>query len=256
MKIFLSAIENQRDSKANGGKRAAEIMIENGVKMKWNLMSFYYIQKKAGIAEVVRDNTEEILIDSGAHSFQKGVHVKWEEYTDKYADFIKHFDRPNVLGYFEMDVDNVIGYDAVKSLRSRLLRVTDKVIPVWHKNRGIDDFKAMCEEYSGRIVAITGFKNEDIRDEQYMMFLNYAHSKGCRVHCLGMTRKKVLDKVPFDYVDSSSWVQDTLYGKINGRRVTREQTTVRRGESILYSYLGAMEMQRYYHRKWQTVCRD
>ena len=41
MKIFLSAIENQRDSKANGGKHAAEIMIENGVKMKWNLMSFY-----------------------------------------------------------------------------------------------------------------------------------------------------------------------------------------------------------------------
>lgn len=256
MKIFLSAIENQRDSKANGGKHAAHILVENGVQMKWNLMSYYYMRKHFSLAEYVRDHTEEILIDSGAHSFQKGVRVEWEEYTEQYADFIKKFDRPNVLGYFEMDVDNVIGYDAVKSLRSRLERVTDKVIPVWHKNRGIDDFKAMCDKYAGRIIAITGFKNEDIRDEQYMLFLNYAHSKGCRVHCLGMTRKKVLDKVPFDYVDSSSWVQDTLYGKINGRRVTREQTTVRRGESILYSYLGAMEMQRYYHRKWQAVCRD
>lgn len=256
MKIFLSAIENQRDSKANGGTHAVKLLVDHGVKMKWNLMSYYYLRKNMAVAEMVRDNSEEILIDSGAHSFQKGVHVKWEEYTEQYAEFIKHFDRPNVLGYFEMDVDNVIGYDAVKSLRSRLERVTDKVIPVWHKNRGIDDFKAMCERYAGRIVAITGFKNEDIRDDQYMLFLDYAHSKGCKVHCLGMTRKKVLDKVPFDYSDSSSWVQDTLYGKINGRKVTREQTTVRRGESIIYSYLGAMEMQRYYHRKWQAVCRD
>lgn len=256
MKIFLSAIENQRDSKANGGTPAVKLLVDHGVKMKWNLMSYYYLRKNMAVAEMVRDHSEAILIDSGAHSFQKGVHVKWEEYTEQYAAFIKEFDRPNVLGYFEMDVDNVIGYDAVKSLRSRLERVTDKVIPVWHKNRGIDDFKAMCDKYAGRIVAITGFKNEDIRDEQYMLFLNYAHSKGCKVHCLGMTRKKVLDKVPFDYSDSSSWVQDTLYGKINGRKVSREQTTVRRGESIIYSYLGAMEMQRYYHRKWQSVCRD
>ena len=250
MKIFLSAIEN-------GGATVPEMLTARGIRMKWNLMSFYYMRKKVPFGEYVREHSDEILIDSGTHSFQKGVHVRWEEYTEQYADFIRSYDRPHVRGYFEMDVDNVIGLDAVRFLRRRLERVTDKIIPVWHKGRGIADFKAMCADYSGRVVAITGFKNEDIRDEQYRMFVDYAHAKGCRVHCLGMTRREILDRVPFDFADSSSWMQNVLYGRIRGRKVTREQTSPqKRAESMMYSYLSAMEMQRYYHRRWQSVCRD
>ena len=134
------------------------------------------------------------MIDSGAHSFQKGKKVDWIKYTYEYADFIKKFDTPNVVGYFEMDVDNIIGYDKVLELRKILESVSDKIIPVWHKNRGIEEFKKMCQEYAGKIIAITGFKNEDIKDEQYLMFLKYAKKFNCKVHCLGMTRKKYLTK--------------------------------------------------------------
>ena len=42
-----------------------------------------------------------------------------------------------------MDVDNIIGYEKVLELRKILLEATDKIIPVWHKNRGIDEFKKM-----------------------------------------------------------------------------------------------------------------
>ena len=59
-------------------------------------MSYYYIRsKKYNLAVKVRDNSEEILIDSGAHSFQKGKKVNWEEFTKEYADFIKKFDKSN-----------------------------------------------------------------------------------------------------------------------------------------------------------------
>ena len=170
--MFLSAIENNTDE---NGRATAYNLVDVGVQMKWNLMSFYYIQEKRyDLAEFIRDNTSEIMIDSGAHSFQKGVKVDWDAYTDLYIDFIKKFDRPNVIGYFEMDVDNIIGYDKVLELRKRLETVSDKIIPVWHKNRGIAEFKKMCSDYAGKIIAITGFKNEDIKDDQYLSFLKYA----------------------------------------------------------------------------------
>ena len=256
MKIFLSALENGSTC-YNSKKTLAEYIVENNVKMKYNLMSFFYIKTKIELAEYIRNNSEEILIDSGAHSFQKGKKVDWVEYTKKYAEFIKKFDRPNVVGYFEMDVDNIIGYDKVLELRKILESVSSKIIPVWHKNRGIEDFKNMCKKYSGKVIAITGFKNEDIKDEQYLMFLKYAKKYNCKVHCLGMTRRKILDKVPFDYVDSSSWKQSGIFGRIDNKgKVSKEFSKIKREVVFLENYKEGMEMQKFYHHKWQKVCKD
>lgn len=256
MKIFLSAIENAQASGKNA-KSVAELLVEKNIKMKYNLMSYYYIKSKEKLSKFIRDNTKEILIDSGAHSFQKGKKVNWVEYTNQYANFIKNFDKPNVIGYFEMDVDNIIGYDKVLKLRKILENVSNKIIPVWHKNRGIEDYKKMCEKYAGKVVAITGFKNEDIKDEQYLMFLKYAKKYNCKVHCLGMTRKKVLDKVPFDYVDSSSWVQSTVYGRIEGKgKVSKEMSKNNREKIFIENYKNGINMQNYYYNKWKKICKD
>ena len=153
-----------------------------------------------------------------------------------------------------MDVDKVIGLEHVIKLRRRLEQETDKIIPVWHKGRGIEDFYRMCEEYSGRVVAITGFKNEDIKDDQYAQFLKIAWQHNCRVHCLGMTRQDVLKKVPFDYVDSSSWTQGVLYGRLGSRKLKNEDTaekrTIMRQRQFEAAYKEAMKMQEYYERYW------
>lgn len=253
MKIFLSAIENTTSSKNAGVLNMAEYIVDKGIKMKWNLMSYYYVKKRKGLAEFIRDNSEEILIDSGAHSFQKGTKVDWDSYTKEYANFIKDFDRDNVIGYFEMDVDNIIGYPKVLELRKVLELVSDKIIPVWHKNRGIEEYKKMCQDYAGKIVAITGFKNEDIKDDQYLMFLKYAKKYNCKVHCLGMTRTKILDKVPFDYVDSSSWVQQSIFGRIGKKgKVTKKFSKESREVVFFENYKEGMKLQEYYRKKWRN----
>ena len=256
MKVFLSAFENAQTS-GKGGYNIAKYLVDRNVKMLYNLMSYYYIKGKIQVAEYIRDNSKEVLIDSGAHSFQKGKKVDWVKYTKQYSEFIKKLDRPNVIGYFEMDVDNIIGYDKVLELRKILEKVSCKIIPVWHKNRGIEDYKKMCKDYAGKIIAITGFKNEDIKDEQYLMFLKYAKKYNCKVHCLGMTRKKVLDKVPFDYVDSSSWVQSSVFGRIDNKgKVTKEFSKNNREIVFYNNYLQGLEMQKHYKTKWQKVCQD
>ena len=252
MKIFLSSTE------IGGAPEAINKFMDDGGKMFYNLMSFYYIIKnRLDYAKRIRDNTETILIDSGAHSFQFGKKVDWIEYTKKYAEFIKDFDRPNVIGYFEMDIENIIGYDKVKDLRRILENVSDKIIPVWHPPRGMQDFKDMCEQYAGKIIAIGGFRGTDIKDEQFLMFIKYAKKHNCKVHCLGMTRTKVLDKVPFDYCDSSSWAQNSVYGRVSNKgKVTKSFSKVNRKKVFMENYLEGMKMQEHYHRKWQKECQD
>ena len=237
MKIFLSALESHGVNICN-----------NLGQLKWNLMSFYYL--KQSVFEKVLAHSELMLIDSGAHSFQKGKKVDWVEYTKRYAAWIKENDCPKIIGYFEMDVDNAIGYERVLYLRSILEAASDKIIPVWHKNRGIDEYKRMCQQYAGKIVAITGFRNEDIKDEQYIMFLKYAKKHGCKVHCLGMTRKEILDKVPFDYVDSSSWCQRGAYARIGTRRVDSDFARNNVKRIFIENYKLGMEMQKYYYKRW------
>lgn len=251
MKIFLSSVEGGAPLEALN-----EIMREK--KLLYNLMSYYYIQNKNYDRAVkIRNNSELVIIDSGAHSFQFGKKVDWIEYTKQYAEFIKQFDKPNVVGYFEMDIENIIGYNKVLELRKILEAVSDKIIPVWHPDRGINDYLEMCKKYHDKIIAIGGFRGTDIKDEQFIMFLKYAKKYNCKVHCLGMTRKKILDKVPFDYVDSSTWLQQVNYGNVFfGKGKFAKAKGVGKKEQYKFNYLQGMKMQEHYHKKWQKECKD
>ncbi|MCY9806556.1 hypothetical protein OXT66_03200 [Lentilactobacillus senioris] len=258
MRIFLSALENNVDSTFN-------YLDQKGKKIKSGLISYFYLEKnqksRPNLLEDIQMRCDELLVDSGAHSFQSGARVSWLEYTKRYAEWIKKVDCDQIIGFFEMDVDNVIGYEKVLELRKILDQATDKIIPVWHKNRGISEFKKMVKETKGDIIAVAGFQNEDISDDQFNKFVNYAHHRGKKVHALGMTRQKVLRKVPFDYVDSSSWKQGAIYGNaltyqggriktknVSGRFDTKELMTIG-----LEAY---MQLADYYNAMWDHVNHD
>jgi hypothetical protein len=75
----------------------------------------------------------------------------------------------------------------------------------------------MCKEYSGKRIALPGFANCEIEDGQFNLFINTAHKYNCNVHILGMTRFsliKTLNLKANDSVDSSTWKQMSIYGKI------------------------------------------
>jgi hypothetical protein len=162
-----------------------------------------------------------------------------------------------VVGYFEMDIENIIGYENVLELRKILESVSNKIIPVWHPQRGIPDYIEMCKKYAGKIIAIGGFRGTDIKDEQYLMFLKTAKKYNCKVHCLGMTRKKVLDKVPFDFTDSSTWLQQVNYGnEFFGNKKFAKAKGKEKEKQYKYNYLQGMKMQKHYYMKWRKECKD
>lgn len=253
MKLYLSGMEGDTPAVLEGCRRT------HGSKpFLWNLCSYYYIGKNPNTAELIRDNSESVMIDSGAFTFMGGkAHPNLNQYVDDYCKFIQEFDRPNVAGYFEMDLDKQIGYDKVREYRARIEDVTSKVIPVWHDSLGTKEFINLCSQSKSGIIGITGCHDE-IRDGDYVRFLKTAHDHGCKLHCLGMTNKKLLDTVPFDTVDSASWALHTVFGKVGGRKkkINQDYARINRGEVFAESYREAMKMQRYYYEKWRKICRD
>ncbi|EAC4353751.1 hypothetical protein EMI88_00200 [Listeria monocytogenes] len=254
MKIFLSGLEAETE-------HIFDEMIREGKRLPFGLVSYFYIRKNPSIFNKIKQCTNEILVDSGAHSFQKGKVVEWDIYTKEYAEWIKENDCKQIIGYFEMDVDNIIGYEKVQTLRKILDEATSKIIPVWHKNRGIEEFKKMCIDTKGDIVAITGFRNEDIQDKDYPLFLKYAWSKNKKIHCLGMTRIKILDAVPFDYVDSSSWKQTGVYGAVkkfdNGKMKTIDVKGLYKTKELSsINFKEFLKLVVHYNKKWAKINKD
>lgn len=207
-------------------------------KVKFMLESFYSIKDW----ELEEIKTKELfLLDSGAFTFLNNFkgEINWQEYIDKYANFII---KNNIKYFFELDIDAIIGYDKVKEYTKYLEnKVGRKCIPVWHKNRGLDEWKRITKEYD--YVAIGGVVIKEILPKDYKFFtpmLKIAKENNCKVHGLGFTNLKLLPKYHFYSVDSTSWKSGNRFGiiyKFNGK--TLKQIKKNKNQKIINPcYLG------------------
>lgn len=174
------------------------------------LDSFYYVD-----ANKPSDHRQfqDYLLDSGAFTMMSGNGggKPLDEYVERFADYIAKNDIKN---YFELDIDTLVGYDKVLKIREYLEKKTDRpCIPVWHTFRGKQNFVDMCKRYN--YVAIGGFaiSKGAIKFFDYLPNLvNEAHRHHTRIHGLGITKMKILKAIPFDSVDSTSWLSGARYG--------------------------------------------
>lgn len=176
----------------------------------------------------------DFMLDSGAFSFMENPKLKtnWHEYIERYADFVK---RNRIKKYFELDIDSVTGYDKVLEFRKELEKLVGwPCIPVWHKSRGLDEFKKMADEYD--YVAIGGIVSGEIRKEDYKYFsalIKIAHEKGAKIHGLGFTNLDGLTRYRFDSVDSTAWTTGNRFGflyRFNGK--TMEKVLAPKGSKL------------------------
>lgn len=192
------------------------------------LESFFYCDEET---ERLIPYFGDFILDSGAFTFcgtGKFDSSKFDEYIEKYADFIK---RNKVEKFFELDVDSIMGYEKVLEYRERLERLTGKQpIPVWHISRGKEEFIRHCDEYP--YVALGGYvaaiKSSDPRQKAYVRsypwFINEAHKRGAKIHGLGYTSLQGLTIHHFDSVDSTAWTTGNRFGYIyqfDGRTIRK-----------------------------------
>ena len=90
-----------------------------------------------------------------------------------------------------MDIDAIVGYERVKAMRRRLESETERrCIPVWHRSRGLEEFKRLCKEYP--YIGIGGFAIKTILPNEFPFvrkLIQIAAGYGTKVHGLGYTRK-------------------------------------------------------------------
>lgn len=186
------------------------------------LESFYYVNSDT---KKMLPFFGDFMLDSGAFTFMQNnkTRLDWEEYIEKYADFIN---QNKIKKFFELDIDSVVGYEQVKKYRAKLEKLTNRqCIPVWHKSRGIDEYRKMCDEY--KYIAIGGIVNREIKPNQYKAFpamIKEAHKKKCKVHGLGFTKLNLFPNMHFDSVDSTTWLAGMRFGAVfnfNGRKMKR-----------------------------------
>ena len=244
MKIFLAGTYSENKD------------AESVYKSIYNLESFYYI--KPWQYDLIR-SSKMFLLDSGAFTFfSSGKKIDWDDYIERYSDFIV---RQKVKYFFELDIDKLIGYDRVKALREKLERATDRqCIPVWHKSRGIDEFRRMCDEYP--YIAIGGIASKEIKPKEFAAFpemIKEAHKRGTQVHGLGFTNVNLFDKIKFDSVDSTRW-NCARFGRleyfdgktirsIDKRSQGKRLVGRKNGEIMKFTFTEWVKFQKYAERK-------
>ena len=213
-------------------------------KLKYLLSSFAYLKKKSQsdfimpLVEKANQNNN-FMLDSGAFSFMNGKQISKKDmdyYVDEYIDFIN---ANNINLFIEADIDAVFGYDAALQYRKKIESSTGKqCIPVWHKSRGIQAWKDICEEYS--YIAIGGFVIKEIKPNEFDQAKNlvrYARKRGVKVHGLGYTGND-LRSWPFYSIDSSTWSVGQRFGNAaqfkNGkiRQITKKHQRAKIAEIV------------------------
>lgn len=194
-----------------GGSITREGIFDQDVAARVNMLeSFYYI---ADWQTRNLHRFKSFMLDSGAFTFVFGSkkQVDLDDYIARYIDYINEND---VDLFFEMDIDAIVGYEKVKEIRAYIEHKTGKqTIPVFHYERGKDEWLRMCDEYD--YVAIGGIavaKGRNRMEPYIPWFTSEAHKRDAKVHGLGYTNLANLPRTGFDSVDSSAW----LYGNRGG----------------------------------------
>lgn len=218
MKLFLAStgsVEIKGEKSDYVIKESIKKNKEIYLKDLFILESYHYITKQEWMFPLFKE-FKGFLLDSGAFTFMtsmKGQKVNWEQYVINYGNFIKQNDIKN---FFELDIDPIVGLKEVERLRNLLEETAQrKCIPVWHKSRGLEYWKQMCKEYD--YVAIGGIVTQEIKRSEYDVFfplLKIARENNCKVHGLGFTNLKGMEKYKFYSVDSTSWLSGNKFGAV------------------------------------------
>lgn len=200
-----------------------------------------------------------LMVDSGAYTLNRKEpdFKKAEQHAKEYMKFmLKTKNDPRIKYYMELDYFTLITYDEIKELNQKLHDITNNVIPVWHKIWGAKKFMKMCQENT--YIAIPCALGKELEKNSLIHYVNYAHKHNCKIHGLGLTNVKVLDKVPFDSVDSMSWIQSANFSYYGARRtyIQSEYVSDNVEKVSKGTFLQHLAQAEHYYKKWRWYHND
>lgn len=174
-------------------------------------------------------NDPVTYLDSGVFTFMRRAGVtsltregnkdaSWESFRAMAATYIAYLKehREEWDWIIELDCDEVFGIERADAFRRNLRNlVGDRLLPVWHAQRGQEGWQEMIREYRyvcispstalGRRSRVGPMIREMIRD---------AHARGTYVHLLGNSSISTFQNWNVDSLDSSAWAAGARWGEL------------------------------------------
>lgn len=152
-----------------------------------------------------------LLLDSGAYTVnkspmdytQKDLKEIYEQYQQFATDNLDRFDA--VVEFDAM----ALGREWIEEQRDSYWTSidTNKFIPVWHPEWGVDYLKEMAGKYVN-----IGIPTTDIEGRNLTPVLNGLAHEGVQLHGVGMTKPDDMSNIKWYSVSSTSWVSPQQYG--------------------------------------------
>lgn len=218
------------------------------------LFSYLYLLENRKLYKLAVENHlafESIMVDSGAFTFfEKGIlpQISLDDFVKEYAKFI--VENGWIHRYVELDLDMMgIPLRKIEEWQDYLTQKTGrKPILVWHRCRGVEYWKKMCSKYEW--VGFSLDKGTTIEEARKMVL--YALKQGCKVHGFGLAGEKILFKIPFTTVDTSSWVVGARWGRVY---LTKQQNAkfVHDKKALLYGAIQLKRLQEKVNSYWRCL---
>jgi hypothetical protein len=201
-------------------------LLDGGVKSI--LYSYFFIEsmrREAFVDKMQREYPHvRWFLDSGAFSYM----AQWSSGRSSLPDPYKYFERycqyietygSRFCRIAELDLDHgvkALSPREVTEWREEMVRRWPHlpVMPVWHPSRGTAGWKEYLADPRFKFVGLGGGTAQQSVGYQRQMVMA-AHRAGKRVHGFAMTKvQTVLKEVPYDTVDSTSWVMGQKFGTL------------------------------------------
>lgn len=206
--------------------------------VKYGLLTIFpFIAKKFGIKGFSMESKPEVfqvhnelmnrsICDSGLFTLMFGAHAGkrdkefLEKWLHEYTEFIKE------TGYkgacVEIDCQKILGVEEAWYFRRKmkLLLPNNEIINVFHLEDGIEGFKKMVEFSSYIAISVPELRIHRPKSYKDLTFQLACLAKkikpNIKIHLLGCTEKKILEKCTFcTSADSTSWISPVRYGNMS-----------------------------------------
>lgn len=199
-------------------------------------------------------------LDSGVFTFMRRAGVvgysspstriagTWEEFkvmAASYADYLKR-EKSAWDHIIELDVDEIFGVERADMFRRNLHDLLgDRLLPVWHAQRGEEGWDEMIKTFPYVAMSISraaGGRNTRRNHTMIRQMVERAHARGVQVHLLGGSTMDYFEDYHVDTMDASSWSAGVRWGelKINRGKVLLPKFETRTRRTLVHSHLAQL----------------
>lgn len=182
------------------------------------LGSYFYINKEK-VLTTIREEGRGIFVDSGAFSaFTLGSEIRLKDYVNflhENSDIVRKED-----GIYLASVLDSIG-NAEKTLENQkaMEEMGIRPLPCFHFNEDEKYLKHYIKNYD--YITLGGLAGKPVKTVMPWLdriwnnyLLDNSGKARLKVHGFGLTSVPIMERYPWHSVDSSSWIQGAIFGKI------------------------------------------